>query len=90
MLLLTMLAIFDANGLSKIGFYFSYGGIFVALICFLSINLGSKSSGYMKNGDYFKRVRAQEKPFEKLVWPIIFAGITVAAIGYFLVRFLAV
>jgi len=92
---LTVLAMFDGKGiLFSVGTYFLYAGIIVAIIGFAFLNKGSSrwdgyaQSEYMKNPEYFKNIRAQERPFERIVWAVILAGISIAIIGYFLNRLL--
>jgi hypothetical protein len=93
-ILSTILSMIDERDFSiVIGTYFLYGGMGVSTIGFLSINRGSiRGSGfteskYMKDDNYFKKIRAQEKPFEHVIFAIILAGISIAAIGYFLSRY---
>lgn len=87
----TILFLLDASSLSTIGTYFLYSGIIVAVIGFAFINQGGNSRGsglaqsmYLKNTEYFSRVRKEEKPFEQLAWAVILAGISIAVMGYFL------
>ena len=87
--LLTILALIDEQGFSTvIGSYFIYGGMFVATIGLLLLK-GSSERGtslakinYVKNSEYFKRAKKEEKPFIRIVWPVIFAALSVMAIGY--------
>ena len=86
---LAVLAFFNGEGLSNsIGNYYLYGGSIVALIGFAFINKGSnkwdRGARFIKNDNLFKKVRAEEKPFEKIVWSVIFAGVLIASIGYLL------
>ena len=94
--LLTILAVLNGlDSLFIVGTYFLYGGIIVAIIGFVFLNKGSNrgdgytQSNYMKSDEYFKKIRAQEKPIERIVWAVILAAISIAAIGYFLNDFLA-
>jgi len=93
---LMILAMFGGKGiLFSAGTYFLYGGIIVVVIGFAFLNKGTSrwdgyaQSDYMKNPEYFKKVRAQDRPIERIVWAIILAGISITVIGYFLNRFLA-
>ena len=94
---LTVLAILVGKGsFNLIGGYFLVGGTIIGIIGFFFLNKGSghKWDGYsqsnnMKNDEYFKKTRIQEKPFEHIVWAVILAAISIAAIGYFLNEFLA-
>jgi len=89
---LAILAMIEGKGSPLvIGTYFLYGGIIVGIIGFLFLNKGGtlerdsdSQSLYRKNIDYFKKKRAEEKPLERIVWPVILAGISLAALGYFL------
>jgi hypothetical protein len=90
-LFLVILALFDGEGASNlIGTYFLFGGAIVTIIGFVFLNKGSNRgdgyarSSYMNNQEYFKKVRAQEKPFERVMWAIILAALLLAVIGYFL------
>jgi hypothetical protein len=91
---LTILAMFDGKDiLFAVGTYFLYGGIIVVIIGFAFLNKGSRWDGYsqseyIRNPEYFKQVRVQERPFERIVWAVILTGISIAAIGYFLNRLL--
>ena len=94
--LLTILAVLNRlDSLFIVGTYFLYGGIIVAIIGFVFLNKGSNrgdgytQSNYMKSDERFKKIRAQEKPIERIVWAVILAAISIAAIGYFLNDFLA-
>ena len=94
--LLTILAVLNGlDSLFIVGTYFLYGGIIVAIIGFVFLNKGSNrgdgytQSNYMKSDEHFKKIRAQEKPIERIVWAVILAAISIAAIGYFLNDFLA-
>ena len=94
--LLTILAVLNGlDSLFIVGTYFLYGGIIVAIIGFVFLNKGSNrgdgytQSNYMKSDERFKKIRAQEKPIERIVWAVILAAISIAAIGYFLNDFLA-
>ena len=94
---LTVLAMLVGKGsFNLIGGYFLVGGTIIGIIGFFFLNKGSghKWDGYsqsnnMKNDEYFKKTRIQEKPFEHVVWAVILAAISIAAIGYFLNEFLA-
>ena len=94
--LLTILAVLNRlDSLFIVGTYFLYGGIIVAIIGFVFLNKGSNrgdgytQSNYMKSDEHFKKIRSQEKPIERIVWAVILAAISIAAIGYFLNDFLA-
>ncbi|MGB8980525.1 MAG: hypothetical protein WCC12_01500 [Anaerolineales bacterium] len=96
-IVLTILAVIDGKGSPiVISTYFLYGGLIAGFTGFLFLNRGSGDkwdgygqSEYMKNDGYFKKVRAEQKPLERIVWPVIFAAALLVAIGYFLSRFLA-
>ena len=94
--LLTILAVLNGlDSLFIVGTYFLYGGIIVAIIGFVFLNKGSNrgdgytQSNYLKSDEHFKKIRAQEKPIERIVWAVILAAISIATIGYFLNDFLA-
>lgn len=95
-IVLTLLAVIDEKGSPiVISTYFLYGGLIVGFIGFLFLNKGSgdkwdgySQSSYMKNDEYFKKVRAEQKPLERVIWPVIFAAALLVAIGYLLSRFL--
>lgn len=94
--LLTSIAIFDRQGLILVvGTYFLYGGVIVATIGFGLLNKGTNDGGgdaqstYMKSDEHFKRGRKQEKPFERVVWAVILAAISIAALGYLLNQIMA-
>jgi hypothetical protein len=83
------LAFFNREGLSNsIGTHYLFGGSIVTIIGFAFINKGSNkrdsSVRFIKNDNLFKKVRAEEKPFEKVVWSVIFAGVSIVAIGFLL------
>jgi hypothetical protein len=93
--LLTLLTLLNGlDSLFTICTYFLYGGMIVAIIGFAFLNKGSSrwdgytQSKYIKNDELFKKIRAEEKPFERIVLAVIFAAISIAAIGYFLNEFL--
>ena len=88
---LVIIAEFDERDLpSIIGTYFLYGGIISTIIAFALINRGSNSrwkgdsaqSKYISDHEYFKKTRAHEKPFERVVWAIIIGSLFISAIGY--------
>ncbi len=90
-IILTLLALLSRVPLmDSIGTYYLFGGSIVAIIAFLFVNKGThKGSGfdqskYISDDNYFKKARAQEKPFERIIWSIILAGVSIAIIGYFL------
>ena len=86
---LAVLAFFNGEGLSNsIGTHYLYGGAIVTIIGFAFINKGGTrwNSGvaHKKNDRLFKKIRAEEKPFEKIIWSVIFSGVLIATIGYLL------
>ncbi len=94
-ILLTILALLDTHGLPMvIGTYFLYGGLLTVVFSFFLLNAGDSrwsgyaQSNYMRNVDYFKKVRAQEKPLEKIIWSVISAALLIAFLGYVLNRLL--
>ena len=93
---LTILAMFNETSLGLVvGTYFLFGGTIIGIIGFFFLNKGSghkwdgyNQSNYMRNDEYFKRVRARERPYERIVWAVILAAILIAVVGYFLNEFL--
>jgi hypothetical protein len=93
---LAILAIIEGKGSPLVlGTYFLYGGIIVGIIGFLFLSKGGTFKGdgdsqslYRNNTEYFKKKRAEEKPLERVIWPVIFAAASLAVVGYFLGRFL--
>ena len=82
--ILTIIALFTPKGLVILDTYFLYGGIITVLTGLFFLNRGSNlnQSRYMKNDDYFHKVRKQERPIEGVVWAVILAGVTIAIIGF--------
>jgi hypothetical protein len=63
----------------------------IAIIGFLSLGQNNRisrsaRSKFRTDDNYFKKIREKEKPFERISWAIIFAGISIASIGYFLIK----
>jgi hypothetical protein len=93
---LAILAMIEGKGSPLvIGTYFLYGGISVGIVGFLFLNKGGtlerdsdSQSLYRNNIEYFKKKRSEEKPLERVILPVIFAAASLAAVGYFLGRFL--
>ncbi len=88
---LTIMAFFAKEFPNSLGNHYLYGGSIVALIGFTFINKGGNrgdrggAARYIKNDKLFKTMRAEERPFERIIWSVIFAGLSIAAIGYLLI-----
>ncbi len=85
---LAVLAFFGRDFPKSVGNHYLYGGAIVTIIGFAFINKGGSrwSSGvaHKKNDKLFKKIRAEEKPFEQIIWSVIFAGVSIVAIGFLL------
>lgn len=70
-----------------------YGGLVIAFICALLVNPGVSYNGrgragyrYYRDHEYFKKVKAQDKPFERVILPIMAAGVSLALTGLLLLK----
>ena len=87
--IITPIALDMGNGkLHVIGDFFMGGGVVVVVLGFLFMDRNTHRkdppsySTYLSSPEDFKRMRAHQKPFERVLFMIIFAGVAIALTGF--------